>query len=632
MRDDSGRLRGEGKLAQDLALGSELEIFLERTAGGAASSASLAEAWRSAGYGMVLTGVPGAGKSVQLLLLAEKLLIDAERNPRAGVPVIVSLPAWHPPGKRKASTGEDDRPFEEWLVAELQAKFRLPREKSRTWLEKGDLIPILDGLDETPAYHRQLVFKQIVNWVKDKERPPAAWALGCRDREYVELDPNYNRMGPRSTFWSIKAVSDEQRTRFLLNAAEGMTPAWQPVVDALERGEAPHLTVISESEQGVLATPLGLTIAVEAYQLHALEDSPKPTELLNPQGDWDRLWTRYVSHHYLRAHRDPDDAAEIRQPYAFDEARRWLATLASEEIGIGREIDVIRIKPPDKPAAWANFWSYIKDIEAIFFWYTIFSVLLFVAFGALIGWRHWGGAVGYAIVIVLAVISGWTLRVAGLPKYVRNADYKDIMRGGHQYVALGILGALPGLLILAAGSFRLGATLAWLISLPYLAVTKLINGLFGTHIRLSPNVGAMAGINGGITTGVAVAAMIAGLAWLTYACAEITRFISLYRKRTLLDRPHSRFFWWLDAADDPSDSHTQYERWISGRPREITGANASRYRDNRHRGPGRGSSDGHGVVGAGNLIRTGRSGTPAIWELPWSCWWCRLQEPVQSWA
>ena len=351
MRDDSGRLRGEGKLAQDLALGSELEIFLERTAGGAASSASLAEAWRSAGYGMVLTGVPGAGKSVQLLLLAEKLLIDAERNPRAGVPVIVSLPAWHPPGKRKASTGEDDRPFEEWLVAELQAKFRLPREKSRTWLEKGDLIPILDGLDETPAYHRQLVFKQIVNWVKDKERPPAAWALGCRDREYVELDPNYNRMGPRSTFWSIKAVSDEQRTRFLLNAAEGMTPAWQPVVDALERGEAPHLTVISESEQGVLATPLGLTIAVEAYQLHALEDSPKPTELLNPQGDWDRLWTRYVSHHYLRAHRDPDDAAEIRQPYAFDEARRWLATLLSEEIGIGREIDVIRIKPPDKPAA-----------------------------------------------------------------------------------------------------------------------------------------------------------------------------------------------------------------------------------------------------------------------------------------
>src|SRR5260370_4108712 len=213
---------------------------------------------------MVLTGVPGAGKSVQLLLLAEKLLIDAERNPGAGVHVIVSLPGWRPPGKRQASAGEDDRQFEEWLVAELHAKFRLPPKKSRTWLEKGDLIPILDGVDETPAYHRRLLFEQIVNWVKDKERSPAAWALGCRDREYVELDPNYNRMGPRSSFWSIKAVSNKQRTRFLLSAGEGVNAGWRPVVDALRRGKARYLTAISESEQGGLATPLGLAIAVEA--------------------------------------------------------------------------------------------------------------------------------------------------------------------------------------------------------------------------------------------------------------------------------------------------------------------------------------------------------------------------------
>lgn len=633
MRDDSGRLFGEGKLAQDLALGNELEIFLERsTADGAASSASLIEAWRSAGYGMVLTGEPGSGKSVQLLLLAEKLLNDAELDPRAGVPVIVSLPAWQPSGKRRPSADKDDRPFEQWLVAELHAKFRLPEENSRAWLEQGNLIPILDGLDETPAYHRQLLFDQIVNWVKDKERPPAAWVLSCRDQEYAELDPKYNRVGSRNAFWSIKAVSDKQRTRFLLNAAEGMNADWRPVVDALKCGKAQHLTTVGKGDQGVLATPLGLAIAVEAYQPDGLNDSPTPTELLNPHGDWDRLWTRYVSHRYLLAHRDPDDnAGEIGQPYSFDEARRWLATLASEEIGIGREIDVSHIKPPDQPAAWVNLWSFIKDFDRIgdtFIIYGIFLALLFVAFGALIGWRDWDGAVGFALVSALAVICGWTLKIAGLPKYIedprnrqlleaikdrqqrrlvgtvrpqegdgaslrgveRDAAEDDrpgvagghviqrdnrnfrvlIMRSGHQYVALGILFALPGLLILTAGSFELGTALAWLINSLFSAPARLIYWLFGAHIK-AEHLRPTAGVNAGVMTGFAVAVMIAGLTWLVYAWAVVVKFINLYRKRNLLDRTtrsrgfvHSRFFWWLDA-DDPRYLSAEYKRWTGRR-------------------------------------------------------------------
>jgi hypothetical protein len=634
MRDDNGRLSGEGKLAQDLALGNELEIFLKHsTADGAASSASLIEAWNSAGYSMVLTGAPGAGKSVQLLLLAEKLLNDAELDPRAGVPVIVSLPAWQPSGKRRASTDKADRPFEEWLVAELNAKFRLPKEHSRTWLAEGKLIPILDGLDETPAYDRQLLFDQVTNWVKDEERSPAAWALGCRDQEYAELDPNYNRMGSRSTFWSVKAISDEQRTQFLLNAGEEMNGGWRPVVDALERGEAPHLTAISEGEQGVLATPLGLTIAVEAYQSDGRNDWPTPTDLLNPQGNWDRLWTQYVSHRYLLAHRDPDDdAGEIGQPYGFDDARRWLATLASEEIGIGREIDVIHIKPPNRPTAWINLWSFVKDtnrIEDTLIWYGTFWGLLFVAFGALIGWQGWGGTIGFALVFALAVICGLTLKVAGLPKYIERTRYTQFMealkkeqqyrlpaavqpqqadddassrdvereaveddrpdagsdvierenwsimflivRSGHQYFAFGTLFALPALLILAAGSFWPGAVLAGLINLLYSIPTGLIKWLFGAHFQLTPHLGPTAGVNAGVMTGVALAAMIAGLAWLTCACAVVVRFINLYRKRNLLDRTAQPMalvhskYFWWLDVDDPRYFSALYKRWTGKR-------------------------------------------------------------------
>lgn len=557
MRDDSGKLMGEGKLAQDLALGNELAISLERSkSGGAASPKSLVEAWRSAGHCLVLTGAPGTGKSVQLLLLAEMLLNDAGRDLRAGVPVILGLPAWRPTDKGRGSASEGDRPFEEWLVTEIHARFRIPKENSRTWLAQGDLIPILDGLDEATADHRRLLFEQIVEWAKDEERPPAAWALGCREQEYAELDPNYDLMGPRGTFWSVKAVSDEERVRFLGYAVERVSAVWQPVVDALQRGEARHLTRIDEGEAGVLATPLGLTIAVEAYQPSDLGDPPMPAELLDPGRDWDRLWTRYAARRYLHAHSDPGDEGEIKQRYSFEDARRWLATLASEEIGIGTEIDLIHIQPPDHPSAWVNFWSFTEELDRLQ-WVLVegwlFCVWIFVAFGTLIGWRGWGGAVGFALVLALVIVSVVTLKVAGFPKYAEDRESRK--RGFHQYIALAVLCGLPGLLTIASGSFWPGAVLARLISLPGVALTRLIQLLLGVDIHLQGGGEFPAGAGGGLMTGMAVSLLIAGLAWLVYGCAELAKFVMLFRKGAL-SRYRARrtdlvgrYFWWLDPYD-----------------------------------------------------------------------------------
>jgi hypothetical protein len=580
IRDDSGRLRGDGKLAQDLALGNELEIFLERsTADGAANPASLKEAWSNAGHSMVLTGAPGAGKSVQLLLLAEMLLNEAVRDPKAGVPVILGLPAWDPADRRHGRTGKDDCPFEEWLVAELHAKFQMiPEDNTGRWLEDGDLIPILDGLDETSADHRGLLFEQLVKWVKD--RSPAAWALGCREQEYAELDPNYDRIGGRRTFWSVKAVGDEERVRFLRYAEEKVNAAWQPVVDALERGEARNLTSIDGGEQGVLATPLGLTIAVEAYQPDDLNDPGTPTELLDPKGDWDRLWTRYVSHRYLLAHKDPDVAAgDIKHLYSLDEARRWLATLASEEIGIGRDVDVIHIRPPDQPAEWANAWSRVKDLERFTNFlqlYSFYWAILFAAFGTLIGWRSWGGSVAIVIVVSLAVICGFTLKIAGFPKYVESSDewtsVKDIKvaielmkRRGHQYIALVILCGLPGLLAIAACAPWLGVALVRLINIPYVPFSRLIERIPGVH-HLQP-IEATTGASGGFWTAVAVGVFIAGLTWFVYVYANLSRLIMRYRKRDFSARPSrsrhllGKYFWWLDSSYRLYLFYERYDRW-----------------------------------------------------------------------
>ena len=61
-----------------------------------------------------------------------------------------------------------------------------------------------------------------------------------------------------------------------------------------------------------------------------------------------------------------------------------------------------------------------------------------------------------------------------------------IRRNGYQYVALGVLCALPGLLILAAGALWVGLALAWLISESSSALRRLIR-LFGVHINSGSN-------------------------------------------------------------------------------------------------------------------------------------------------
>jgi len=108
-----------------------------------------------------------------------------------------------------------------------------------------------------------------------------------------------------------------------------------------------------------------------------------------------------------------------------------------------------------------------------------------------------------------------------------------IRRNGYQYVALGVLCALPGLLILAAGALWVGLALAWPISESSSALRRLIR-LFGVHINSGSNLVQTLGLNGRAMTGFALAIMIAGLTWLVYACAKVARRANLYRKRNLL--------------------------------------------------------------------------------------------------
>jgi hypothetical protein len=100
---------------------------------------------------LLILGNPGAGKTTILLLLAKDLIERAREDQSQPIPVVLNLVSWEATRK----------PLADWIVDELTAKYQIPRQLGRSWLENDQLILLLDGLDE----------------VRDRRRPECAEAI-----------------------------------------------------------------------------------------------------------------------------------------------------------------------------------------------------------------------------------------------------------------------------------------------------------------------------------------------------------------------------------------------------------------------------------------------------------------------
>ena len=157
----------------------------------AAYDAELLAAFDRTGGAMLITGAPGAGKTVTLLRLARVALHDRR------LPVILNLATWT----------EQQQPLAEWLGEAIEARYRIAAELGPGWLAEPTLVLLLDGLDELGATNAGSCIAAINHF--HRQRPEVALAVSCRTETAINLATEGSRLELERAL-TVLPLSNEQ--------------------------------------------------------------------------------------------------------------------------------------------------------------------------------------------------------------------------------------------------------------------------------------------------------------------------------------------------------------------------------------------------------------------------------------
>jgi hypothetical protein len=100
---------------------------------------------------LLILGAPGAGKTTMLLELTRDLIRRARNNEQHPIPVVLNLSTW----------ATKRLPLGMWLAEELNQRYDVPKKLAHEWATKNAVLPLLDGLDEVAAEHREACVEAI---------------------------------------------------------------------------------------------------------------------------------------------------------------------------------------------------------------------------------------------------------------------------------------------------------------------------------------------------------------------------------------------------------------------------------------------------------------------------------------
>jgi hypothetical protein len=94
---------------------------------------------------LLILGDPGAGKTILMLQLTEKLISAARADPQQPIPLVFNLSSWAANPKQSLA---------DWLIASLNRLYGVSKKLAETWVKGEKLLLLLDGLDEVAFAYR----------------------------------------------------------------------------------------------------------------------------------------------------------------------------------------------------------------------------------------------------------------------------------------------------------------------------------------------------------------------------------------------------------------------------------------------------------------------------------------------
>jgi phospholipase C len=261
---------------------------LDQTPASVPPGANIADLFDDHGSALLILGAPGTGKTTLLLELAQQLLDRAERDEDYPIPVVFNLSSW---AVRR-------QPLAQWLVSELNERSDVPKKLAQRWVENEQILPLLDGLDEVAASHREVCVDAINTFRRGYGLLPIAVCSRIAD---------YEALGTKLRLRHALVVQPlvrEQIEDYLTRGGEALQPLRSAVEADLSLAQ-------------LLETPLMLWVAMLAFRNAPLQVSKGDSAAQQTR----RLFDGFVNAMFKRR------SAEAR--YGKEQTLAWLSWLAS---------------------------------------------------------------------------------------------------------------------------------------------------------------------------------------------------------------------------------------------------------------------------------------------------------------
>ncbi|MEM8808972.1 MAG: protein kinase [Cyanobacteria bacterium P01_G01_bin.38] len=282
------------------------------------------------GRTLLILGEPGSGKTTTMLMLARELLLRTVQDIR--IPVVFNLSSWQ---------GE---PISDWLIAELNSKYQVPKPIGLAWVNEQQLSLLLDGLDEVHHQRRSDCITAL-NAFYQNYAPEMVVCSRLKDYEALP-----NKLSFQSALY-LRPLSEAQIWDYVNRANSGLTG-----LKTLFENEA-QLQDKATSLLSLARSPLMLNIMVLAYQ----GVSPDEIPLLNRAQDYRKqLFDAYIARMFQRRFLQ-------KPPYSEQQTIAWLHHLSKRLSQTSQTVFLIERLQPDWLTVGMPQWGYRLGVWLSFF-------------------------------------------------------------------------------------------------------------------------------------------------------------------------------------------------------------------------------------------------------------------------